>query len=157
MKSFRFPLQSLRVLREQKERAAQKHYTEALQACEQAAVRLKTASDELANCWSALCDKLSNGVNATDLLRTRAWCNVLELRLKDRAHELETARQDVDVVWREMMMATRDREALDKFHDKRRRTYDREIQREEQKVLDELALRPNVTLSGGTRAYIAGA
>jgi len=157
MKPFRFPLQSLRVLREQKERVAQKHYTEALQACEQAAAQVKRAGDELSNCWSALCDKLSNGVNATDLLRTRAWCNVLELRLKDRTHELETARADVDIVWREMMIATRDREALDKFHDKRRRVYDRDVQREDQKVLDEVALRPNVTLSGGTRAYIAGA
>lgn len=152
MKPFRFPLQSLRVLREQKERAAQKHYTEALHACEQAAAHVKSAGDELATCWSALCDKLASGVTATDLLKTRAWCNVLELRLKERAHELEDARQAVDVVWREMLLATRDREALDKFHDKRRRAYDREVQREEQKVLDELALRP-VTAPSVMRAY----
>ena len=141
MRPFRFSLQSLRVLREQKERAAQKHYTEALQACEQAAGRVKAAGDELAACWTTLCDKLTSGVNATELLRTRAWCNVLELRLKERATALEAARHDVDAVWREMMLATHEREALDKFHDTRRKTYDQQAQREEQKQLDELALR----------------
>jgi flagellar export protein FliJ len=140
MKPFRFSLQSLRVLREQKEQAAQKHYTETLQLCEAAAAQVKQASDELAACWTTLCNKLSDGVNATDLLRTRAWCNVLELRLKERANALESARREVDSVWREMMFATRDREALDRFHDKRRRNYDQEAQREEQKGLDELAL-----------------
>ncbi len=157
MKPFRFSLQSLRVLREQKERAAQVHYTEALRACEEAAARVKSASDELSACWTTLCDKLSAGVNATDLLRTRAWCNVLELRLKERAGALEQARHMVDMVWREMMLATRDRETLDRFHDKRRRVYDREVQREDQKRLDELALRPVVSpsiLSGASRARL---
>jgi flagellar biosynthesis chaperone FliJ len=47
-----------------------------------------------------------------------------------------------------MMLATRDREAIDHYHDKQRRVYDRDFQRAEQKELDELALRgrqsPNV-------------
>jgi flagellar biosynthesis chaperone FliJ len=40
-----------------------------------------------------------------------------------------------------MLLATRDRETLDRFHDKARVVYDRELQRAEQKELDELALR----------------
>ena len=54
MKAFRFPLQSLRVLREQKEQAAQKHYAEALRAAEDAAARLKLAGDELSASWATL-------------------------------------------------------------------------------------------------------
>jgi flagellar export protein FliJ len=141
MKPFKFSLQSLRTLREQKERAAQQHYTEALRACEEAAKNVKLAGNELAGCWTTLCDKLSQGVDSTELLRTRAWCNVLELRLREKTGLLEQARHNMDNVWSEMMRATRDREALDKFHDKRRAVYDREEQREEQKRLDELALR----------------
>jgi flagellar export protein FliJ len=151
MKPFRFSLQSLRVLREQKEQLAQKHYTETLQTCEAAAAQVKHASDELAACWTTLCNKLSDGVNATELLRTRAWCNVLEMRLKERATALEAARREVDAVWREMMLATRDREALDRFHDKRRRTYDQETQRAEQKNLDELALTAAVRNAGAAK------
>ena len=84
MKPFHFPLQSLRVLRQQKERTAQQLYTEALRQCEDAAARVKSASNELAACWSALRGDIASGVNAIELLRTRAWCNVLELRLRKR-------------------------------------------------------------------------
>src|SRR5450759_3960676 len=120
MKTFRFPLQSLRVLREQKERTAQKSYADALRACEEAAARVKTAGDELSAGWTTLGKELSFGVTAMQLLRTRAWCNVLELRLKERTGLLEKARLAVDAVWHEMLGATRDREALDRYYKKTR-------------------------------------
>jgi flagellar export protein FliJ len=141
MKTFRFPLQSLRVLREQKERTAQKNYADALRACEEAAARVKTAGDELSAGWTTLSKELSFGVTAMQLLRTRAWCNVLEFRLKERTGQLEKARLAVDEVWEAMLGATRDREALDRYYKKSRRGYDRKVQTEEQKQLDELAVR----------------
>lgn len=141
MKRFNFSLQPIRVLREQKEQAAQQNYVLALRACEEAAAHVRTAGEELAACWTTLGDKLASGTEATDLLRTRAWCNVLELRLRERTGALEKARLDVDNVWREMLLATRDRETLDRFHDRARRSYDRDVQRAEQKEMDELALR----------------
>jgi flagellar export protein FliJ len=147
MKPFRFSLQPLRVLREQKEQTAQQRYAEALRVCETAAERVRIASNELAANWKLLRDTMSAGVTGLDLLRTRAWCNVLELRLKERTGILEKARLAVDAVWREMMNATRDREALDHYYDKCRRAHDRVTQREEQKRLDELALRPGRTPS----------
>src|ERR1051325_7244563 len=140
MKAFRFTLQALRVLREQKEQLAQKRYAAALLACEAAAARVQAASEELTGCWHALSQKLSAGVAATELLRSHAWCNVLELRLKERAAALEQARLAVDTVWHEMILATRERETLDRFYDKKRLAYDRESQRVEQKNLDELAV-----------------
>lgn len=82
------------------------HCTDALRACEIAAVRVKCASDDLAARWVELSRELSAGVPGTDLLRTRAWCNVLELRLKERATALEEARQLLDTVWREAMAGT---------------------------------------------------
>lgn len=140
MKKFRFSLQPLRVLREQQEHVAQRRYADALRACEEASTRVRVASEELNTCWTTLGRELSSGVTGTQLLRTRAWCNVLELRLKDRALALEQARLGVDAVWKEMLLATRDRDALDRFHDKSRRAYDRDAQREEQKQLDEMAV-----------------
>lgn len=82
---------------------------QALRLCEEAAARVKSASDELAACWRTLGHELSNGVSATELLRRRAWCNVLELRLKERAQALEEARLCIDAVWNEMLHAARDR------------------------------------------------
>lgn len=141
MKAFRFSLEPIRVLREQKERVAQQRFGEAMRACEAAAHQLQLASDELAAAWSSLCEDLARGVTVTLLLRTRAWCSVLERRQKDRALALENARRAMDAAWQEMMLATRDRKAIDRYHDKCRRAYDRAAQREEQKGLDELGVR----------------
>lgn len=140
MKRFQFSLSALSVLREQQEQAAQKKYAEALRHCEDAAAKVQAASQELTTSWHDLTTKLSNGVSAVEFLRSRAWCNVLELRLKDQTTALAEARLKVDAVWQEMLTATRDRETLDRFHDKKRRAYDRELQRLEQKELDELAI-----------------
>jgi flagellar export protein FliJ len=140
MKSFQFSLSALSVLREQHEQAAQKRYVEALHFCEQAAGRVETASQELMTCWRDLTGKLSAGVSAVEFLRARAWCNVLELRLKERTAALEQARLKVDAVWQEMLGATRDRESLDRFQARKRRAYNTQVQRAEQKELDELAI-----------------
>src|SRR5882672_5599331 len=140
MKPFHFSLQPLRVLREQQERAAQQQYAAALRACEAAAGQVQTASAELTACWTNLRDKMASGVAGLELLRARAWCNVLELRLKERAAGLEQARLAVDSAWKDMLRATRDRETLDRYRDKRRAAHDRQAQREEQKNLDELAV-----------------
>jgi flagellar export protein FliJ len=140
MKSFQFSLAALSVLREQQEQTAQKKYVDALHFCEAAAGRVETASQDLMTCWRDLTGKLSAGVSAVEFLRARAWCNVLELRLKERTAALEQARLKVDAVWQEMLIATRDRESLDRFHEKKRRAYNAQVQRAEQKELDELAI-----------------
>lgn len=140
MKPFRFSLQSLRALRQQHEQAVRERYAEKLRACEEAAARVQAASVELTSCWRTLSEKLGSGVTGHELLRTRAWCNVLELRVKERAAALEEARHAVDAVWQELLVATRDREILDRFYKKRHAAYVREAQREEQKTLDEVAL-----------------
>jgi len=159
MKPFRFPLQPLRVLREQREQTAQKCYAEALRACEQAATRVRTASEGLDNAWSALQKDLRSGVTGTQLMRARAWCNVLELRLKDRTRELEQSRLSTDTFWHELMRATRDREALDSFHDRRRQAYDQEARRTEQNALDEMALQIAAATAAvcGARVYARAA
>jgi flagellar export protein FliJ len=140
MKKFQFSLQPLRTLREHKEEVARERYAGALRNCEQAAARVQVASTELSGCWSSLREKLAAGVGGNDLLRTRAWCNVLEMRVKERASALEEARRAVDAVWQDLMQTTRDREALDRFHDKRRAAYDRDVQHEDQKLMDEMAI-----------------
>src|SRR5262245_18940505 len=149
MKRFRFSLQPIRVLREQRERASQQRFGEAMRACEEAAFQLQEASDELAEGWTALCEEMSAGAVATKLMRTRAWCAILEHRQQERTDALNRARREMDAAWREMMTATRDREAMDRYHDKCRRAYDREMQRIEQKTLDELGVRRAFTQGPG--------
>jgi flagellar export protein FliJ len=140
MKPFRFSLQPILALKEQVEQSARERYAATLRSCEEAAAKVQAASIELTECWTGLCQKLASGVNSGELLRARAWCNVLELRVKDRAAELELARRAVDAVWQELMLATQEREGLDRLRDRRKAGYSRQAQASEQKLLDELAL-----------------
>ncbi|HYG23420.1 MAG TPA: hypothetical protein VEH04_11605 [Verrucomicrobiae bacterium] len=80
---------------------------EVLRNCEFTAAQVKAAADELAACWSALTIEISNGASPTDLLRRRAWCNVLELRLRERTALLEKARLNVDAAWRRVIARSR--------------------------------------------------
>jgi flagellar biosynthesis chaperone FliJ len=108
MKPLRSLLRPIRALRPTKPPATPQHCADVLRACEEAASRMKSTSDELAACWSALRGEISAGVTGTDLLRRRAWCNVLELRLKEHAHALEEARRGIDAVWRAMTRSDRE-------------------------------------------------
>ncbi len=74
-------------------------YDQALRKCEEASARIKSTSEELAACWTALSIEIATGASRTELLRRRAWCNVLELRLKEKAALLEKARHGVDETW----------------------------------------------------------
>ncbi|MGH7971750.1 MAG: flagellar export protein FliJ, partial [Limisphaerales bacterium] len=140
MKPFRFSLQPLRSIREHKEQAARAAYANCLRACEEAAARMQAASAELTASWTKLSGELAAGTTGIALLRARAWCNVLELRVKERAASLEEARHAIDSAWHDLLLATREREAIDRLHDKRLEAHNRLAAREEQKTLDELAL-----------------
>jgi flagellar export protein FliJ len=140
MKPFRFPLESLRVLRQQKEGIAQRHYAKMLAAGDLAETHLQAAVAELAAGWNSLVHELANGAAAGEITGGRMWCMVLELRRNERQAALEEARRAAAKAFQEMLAAVREREALDHFHDKSRRAHDREVQREEQKNFDEMAV-----------------
>ena len=143
MKPFRFALESLRVLRKQKEHAAQLRYGRALTACDRAAAQLQMAAAELAAGWNLLSRELATGATAGKLASLRAWCTVLEIRRNERRATLAEARRAAERAFQAMIAATRDREALDRFHDKSRRAHEREAQSQEQKQFDELAVQRN--------------
>lgn len=83
---------------------------EAIRHCEQAAARLQAASEELAACWTALGIEIATGASRTEVLRRRAWCNVLELRVREKTSELEVARKRIDSLWNQVIAAARTHE-----------------------------------------------
>ncbi|MBI5386385.1 MAG: hypothetical protein HZA90_17075 [Verrucomicrobia bacterium] len=141
MKRFRFPLQVLRTIREQKEQTAQKRYADALRVSKEAERDLEAVQVELVTNWSLLQELLAASAPASDLNRIRAYDGVL----LERSARLERAKREADEhvgrTWKDMCLATRDREAIDHYHDKHRRAYDRDVLRDEQKHLDELGTR----------------
>jgi len=140
MKAFSFSLESLRTLRKQREHAAQQGYARALVVCDGATRLLQLAEQELKSGHALLAAELKNGVAAGRILNLQTWCTVLEIRRNQCAAALEEARQNANHAFRVMTDAARDREALDHFHDKSRRLWQRAFQAEEQKLFDELAV-----------------
>ncbi|HEY5234484.1 MAG TPA: flagellar export protein FliJ [Verrucomicrobiae bacterium] len=145
MTRFKFPLESLRVLRKQKERAAQQRYARALTVCSKAEAQLQNAFTELETGWNSLSRELAAGVAVSRLVYLRTWCMVLEIRWRERKAVLAEARRVAELAFQEMIFAARDREGLDRFHDKARRAHEHEILREEQKDFDEMAVQSNAT------------
>lgn len=138
MKAFRFSLQSLLTLREQKEQSAQQRYSEALLNRDQAAARSQSATEILSLCRQGIDQKLRSGIIGSELTEARAWHQVLETRCKENQRHLEKAEQQLAIAWNAMVAASRDRETIDRHYDKRRLAYDKEARRSEQKELDEL-------------------
>jgi flagellar export protein FliJ len=79
-------------------------------------------------------------VTAGRIVNLRTWCTVLEIRRNERAAAYAEARRDANDAFRLLTAAAREREALDRFHEKSQRLWQREFQADEQKMFDELAV-----------------
>jgi flagellar export protein FliJ len=145
MKRFKFSLEPLRVLREQKEHAAQQRHAKALAACEAAEAQLQNAAKKLAEGLDLVTQELFAGVSAGQIMSLRTWCLVLEIQKHERAAALIDARSIAENTFKAMIVAMRDREGLDLFRDKSRRAHEFEFRREEQKNFDEIAVQASRT------------
>jgi len=145
MKGFSFPLESIRVLRQQRERAAQQRYARALLQRDDAEHVLKGAEGELVVGYKQLETELQHGAGMGRIVHLRTWCNVLEMRFHECEAALTEARTAASEAFNFMCAARRDRETLDRFHDKSKTTWQRSCQQAEQKMLDELAVQRQST------------
>jgi flagellar export protein FliJ len=140
MKAFSFPLESIRLLRQQRERAAQQRYARALAVCENAERKLGAANEELAAGYKLLAEELGHSSTINRLTQIRTWCAVLQMRFHECEAAVVEARRAAGEAFNFLCAATRDRETLDRFHEKSRRAWQRLCQQAEQKMLDELAI-----------------
>ena len=140
MKPFKFPLESLRTLRKQKEQAAQQQYASALAAFTEAETRLQESEVKLTEAWQLLMREMGAGATAAKIMGLRGWCVAKEARRKECQSALDEARRAAEEALNEMLLAAREREALDRFCDKALRAHELASQREEQKNLDEIAV-----------------
>lgn len=140
MKGFSFPLESIRVLRQQRERSAQSRYARALMVCDGAEQKLQAAAAALAAGYKLVGAEMDQGADMGRVIHLRTWCTVLEMRVHESEAALVEARKLAAEAFNFLCAARRDRETLDRFHDKSRRLWQRSCQQAEQKLLDELAV-----------------
>ena len=139
MKPFLFPLESLRVLRKQRERAAQQRYARTLVNCRKAEQQMQTATAEWEASLADLKREMGAGISAGQFANLRNGCLVLEIRWRERQAALIEARRVAALLFQEMAAAIREREGLDQFHNRARREHELQLRRAEQKIFDEMA------------------
>lgn len=139
MKSFKFSLEAVATTRRRHEQAALETYAQALLARQNALRQLETVQHELEDAWLQLRQTLESGCSASAATRLRQQSQSLEEERKLREEHVAQSERGVGQALQQMLAARQQREAVEKFRGKQRATYDRDVQRDTQKFLDELA------------------
>jgi flagellar export protein FliJ len=139
--SFRFRLERVKSLREQAEDAAREQLAHelALRVRGEALLRQAAATATAAR-QTGRGAATRPGASGADLLAAQQWIERAESQRRDAALDLD--RRDVEVAARraELVDASREREAIDRLESRRRDEHRREVSRQEQIALDEVAL-----------------
>lgn len=139
MKPFKFSLEAVATTRRRVEQTALEHYAQALLARQSALSQLESAQHELDDAWVRLRQTLESGCSASAATRLRQTSQLLEEERKAREEKLAETERGVGQALQQMLAARQQREAVEKFRGRQRATHDRDVQRDTQKFLDELA------------------
>ncbi|HTA32563.1 MAG TPA: flagellar export protein FliJ [Solirubrobacteraceae bacterium] len=139
--TFRFRLERVRAVRERKEKLAQRELADALTRRSSSVAELRSADAHLEH---ALEEQRTvagerEAVSATDLLARQAFLERVEAQRRLRARELEQRELEVAERDAELATAASEHEMLNRLRDRHRGEHDREADRREQGVLDEIA------------------
>jgi flagellar FliJ protein len=138
MKRFQFSLQALLTVRRRQEQIALEQFAQAAAARQLAIDRLNEVKQECETAWALRRERTRTGAPAMQLAQLHDYGRVLEQLQKNCDRALREAQRVVDQKWEKLLAARQAREAVDKFLERQRQRYDRELQREEQKMLDDM-------------------
>jgi flagellar protein FliJ len=139
MKPFRFSLEAVATTRRRLEQVALENYAQALLQRQSALTQLESAQHRLDAAWLRLRQTLTTGSAAAKVRQLRAESLWLETERTQCEETLAQAERAVSAALQQMLAARQQREAVEKFRGRQRATYDRDVQRDTQKFLDELA------------------
>ena len=145
MKRFHFSLAAVLTVRQSAENTALKCYAEALLARQKAFARVEEIHRELGANWTQIRLAFASQCAAAKIDQLRKHATFLEDELGRREAALSEAEREVSAALQKMLGARQQRQAIETFRENQRGQYDRELIREEQKFLDDLARRPVVS------------
>jgi flagellar export protein FliJ len=149
MKAFHFSLQAVRTLRQRQEQMALERFTAAVRNREKAVNRLNSVTQQLHAGWSELKALLPKGVTALQIAQVQAYCDSVTARKKECEVYVNAAHRAVDLAWQNLVAAKQQLEVVVKYYENQRRLYERELDREEQKTLDDMVNRRTTKAPAG--------
>ena len=141
MKRFIFRLAALHRLRVRAEELAKEEYGKALRQEEMAIQARDEVIREMADVSLKRNSQMRNAFSAVYLAQIAMYLQQLELRLIEREKAVESARIQSKIALHKLLHAKKAVEILEKLRLKQKVAYDLYVKREEQKLLDELAIR----------------
>jgi flagellar export protein FliJ len=148
MKRFVFKLQAVLVLRQRAEQAALENYTRTAQRQQALAAQLIEVEMELSEGRRQWLNALADGCPAVRAAQMMAFCHLLEARKGQAEQELMQANIDLYESSQQLVVVRQQRETVEKFMERQRARYDRELHEDERKMIDDLVgRRPSVSFS----------
>jgi flagellar FliJ protein len=139
--TFRFRLERVRAVRERKEKLAQRELADAISRRSSSVAELRSADAHLEH---ALEEQRTvagehEPVSATDLVARQAFLERVEAQRRLSARQLEQRELEVAERDAELATAASEHEMLNRLRDRHRGEHDREADRRERNLLDEIA------------------
>lgn len=141
MKRFRSRVNALRELRQRREDEALQIHARALRARQSAEERLRSSLQALARHQEEVQAELMSGCPASRLAQQDGYRCLLEQRCQESRRQFDEATTAAAASLQTVLRSRQDREVVERFHAKELADHQREQLREDQKSLDEMALR----------------
>jgi flagellar export protein FliJ len=141
MKAFRFTLEAVRTLRQRQEREALEAYIHALLIRQKALNALEAVDQSIARDFAQMRQLLAGSCTAARAAQAQNYHRSLEIKRNEAAATLAQAELRVNEASHAMLAARQQREMVDVYREKQHALHQRLELREEQKIMDEFALR----------------
>jgi flagellar export protein FliJ len=141
MKAFRFTLEAVRTLRQRHEQEALEFYARALLARQQVLDLLADIDHRIGRDFVQMRQLLAGPCTAAQASQAQAFHASLEKQRDECLVTLGQAERRVNAASQAMLVARQQREMVDVYREKQLAAHDRLGLREEQKILDEFAIR----------------
>lgn len=142
--SFRFRLERLRSIRQHGEDAAKQALAGALSDHARCEARVQSADEQLAAARAAHLEATETPMSAADLMARQAFLEQAESTQHHTRAQLASSEEAVAGKQVELTQATQRRQALDSLRERKLADHNREQERREGMVLDEIALASHV-------------
>lgn len=146
MKAFQFTLEAVRTVRQRQENEALENYARALLLRQQVLDKLEATQVRIQDHFARMRQWLSEGGAASQAAHAQAYHRSLERIRDDCVAVLGQAERRVNAALQAMLAARQQREIVDVYREKQQAVHQRAVLREEQKALDEFAIRRVTTL-----------
>lgn len=149
MKRFRFGLDGVLGYRQQVLEGEQNEYAKALQRVREQQDRVEDAQARYQDLNQRFREEAAAGMTAADAMGFENGLRVLEVEIARETQTLQTLRQEAEKKRARVLQAHMDAAVLERLKEKQRDAYQKEVQKSDERLIDELISAEWAVRSGG--------